>query len=137
MKLVLQIVAAILIANAIQAAVVAIYARQQLAALQQQMAESEAKASAAAKARRAADAARVMAEQSRQQQLQMRHAEQQRAQEQANIERQRADAAKAAAWERFYKAPAGCATPANWNIQVDCGNHFMRERSRFNAVYRP
>jgi predicted secreted protein len=46
-----------------------------------------------------------------------------------------AEKAKALAWAQFYTAPKECEHPPDWNIQVECGNKFMRAKRAVEAQY--
>ncbi|GAB2889213.1 hypothetical protein GCM10027046_17130 [Uliginosibacterium flavum] len=39
------------------------------------------------------------------------------------------------AWGRFYKKPKKCDVPTDQNVIVECGNHFIRERQRFEKLW--
>ena len=44
---------------------------------------------------------------------------------------QDADIRKASAWETFYVPERRCLAPANWDVQVECGNAHIRARRDF------
>ena len=58
----------------------------------------------------------------------------QEAAEQARRE-QAAAAAKEQAWREFYKPPAKCADPADWDTQVECGNSHIRAQKEFETKW--
>lgn len=49
----------------------------------------------------------------------------------ARLDQERVDQA----WSRFYKKPKKCDVPTDQNVIVECGNHFIRERQRFEKLW--
>ncbi|WP_341676739.1 hypothetical protein [Niveibacterium sp. SC-1] len=48
---------------------------------------------------------------------------------------QEQEAARETAWKRYYKRPAKCSSPADDRAFVECGNHYLRARERFEQDY--
>jgi len=55
------------------------------------------------------------------------------AEEAANLQAQ--EAAREEAWKRYYKRPGKCSSPADDRTFVECGNHYLRARERFEQDY--
>jgi len=138
-KLALQIAAGILIASAVifvgrllfvAAAAKAVTA--EVEAMQTQMVrraeERSRELSARAAARREAE--RLQAEQLARDRV---------AQAQLRIERERREAdaerRKATAWSAFYRPAKDCEDPPTWEIQVECGNRYIRAKREFEAQW--
>jgi hypothetical protein len=74
-----------------------------------------------------------------QKQAQIQDAEQQRltqiaaVQYQAQAETQRVIAHKAS-FEKNYQKPAGCDNPKDMSAMIECSNHYMREKTKFNVT---
>jgi hypothetical protein len=74
-----------------------------------------------------------------QKQAQIQAAEQQRlaqiaaVQYQAKIEEQRVIAHKES-FEKNYQKPAGCDNPKDMGMMIECSNHYMREKKKFNVA---
>ena len=49
----------------------------------------------------------------------------------ARLDQERMDQA----WGRFYKKPKKCDVPTDQSVIVECGNHFIRERQRFEKLW--
>jgi outer membrane protein TolC len=52
---------------------------------------------------------------------------------QAQAEAQRVVAHKAS-FEKNYQKPAGCDNPSSMEAMIECSNHYMREKKKFNAA---
>lgn len=62
-----------------------------------------------------------------------RDAEVQRAAAVAGVERERARAAKDAAWKKFYQPSAACQADRS---TMECANAYMRAKTQFEGTYR-
>lgn len=58
----------------------------------------------------------------------------QRQQAQAQMQAMAAETAKEDAWKRYYQRPAHC-DDAVGDAFVECGNHFIRAKRKFEALY--
>lgn len=63
-----------------------------------------------------------------------RLADMQRQQAQAQMQAIAAETAKEEAWKRYYQRPAHC-DDAVGDAFVECGNHFIRAKRKFEALY--
>ena len=75
-----------------------------------------------------------LAEQSRlrrEQKLQEAIASRDQAAEMARLDQERIEQA----WARFYKKPKKCDNANDQTVIVECGNHFIRERQRFEKLW--
>jgi hypothetical protein len=50
--------------------------------------------------------------------------------------RDRSPAAKAAAWDRYYRQPSNCVNPKDWDAYVECVNQRIRARDAFEQKWR-
>ena len=67
----------------------------------------------------------------REQKLQEAIASRDQAAEIARLDQERIDQA----WTRFYKKPKKCDNASDQSIIVECGNHYIRERQRFDKLW--
>lgn len=74
-------------------------------------------------------------EQIRQQQIQRESIEQQRLAQIAAMQYQaQITAANKRSFEQNYRKPAGCDNPKDMGAMIECSNHYMREKKKFNAA---
>jgi hypothetical protein len=74
-------------------------------------------------------------EQIRQQQIQREIIEQQRLAQIAAVQYQaQITAANKRSFEQNYRKPAGCENPIDMNAMIECSNHYMREKKKFNVA---
>lgn len=48
----------------------------------------------------------------------------------------REEAERQSAWAAYYQPPPECLKPANWEMQVECGNRHMRAKRQLDAEWR-
>jgi hypothetical protein len=67
----------------------------------------------------------------RDQKLQAAIASRDQASEIIRLDQERMDQA----WANFYKKPKKCDNPSDQSVIVECGNHFIREKQRFEKLW--
>jgi hypothetical protein len=74
----------------------------------------------------------VERERTRQKQMELDYKRQQMDRQAAQ---QEAERLKEAAWKQFYKKPAKCENPIRDDVMVECGNHHVREKRKFEQTW--
>lgn len=101
-------------------------------AAENQIEEEDPSAAQARQARLEREKLQIAAEQARRdERLKAAIATRDQASEIARLDQERLDQA----WARFYKKPKKCDVPTDQNVIVECGNHFIRERQRFEKLW--
>ena len=74
----------------------------------------------------------VERERTRQKQMELDYKRQQMERQAAQQDSERR---KEAAWNQFYKKPAKCENPIRDDVMVECGNHHVREKRKFEQIW--
>lgn len=86
----------------------------------------------------------AQAERARQHQLAVERERTQQKQMELNFKREQMDRQaaqqeavrlKEAAWNQFYKKPEKCETATRNDVMVECGNHHVREKRKFEQIW--